>query len=80
MREAGTDLGEAAKVKYVADVLRELRRLSSQHHFLNYLIEMAETEAQSCLNGGDMAAAITSSSISGRVSISARSRREATRL
>jgi hypothetical protein len=62
MREAEKCPGKAAKVKYIADVLRELRRLSCQHEFLSYLIEMAEVEAQNHAKENDMAAAITASS------------------
>ena len=66
MREMEGGLGEAAKVKYIADVLRELRRLSARHEFLTYLIEMAEVEAQNKMKQGDISAAVTASSISVR--------------
>jgi len=71
MREEGKGVGEAAKVKYIADVLRELRRLSSRNEFLTYLIEMAEVEAQNHVKRDDVAPpAVTASSVS------VRSRRE----
>jgi hypothetical protein len=45
MHEHAGGLGEGAKVQYIADVLKELRRLSNPYELLSYLIEMAEVEA-----------------------------------
>lgn len=64
--EAAKGFGEAAKVKYIADVLRQLRLLSNRHDFLTYLIEMAEVEAQNKMKQVDTSAAVTASSISVR--------------
>lgn len=64
MREAERRFGEAAKIKYIAEVLRELRRLTSRHQFLNYLIEMAEVEAQNSARQEGTGAVVTASSVS----------------
>jgi acyl-homoserine lactone synthase len=45
MHEHAGGHGEGAKVQYIADVLKELRRLSNPYELLSYLIEMAEVEA-----------------------------------
>ena len=45
MHEHAGGHGEGAKIQYIADVLKELRRLSNPYELLSYLIEMAEIEA-----------------------------------
>jgi len=61
MRERQQGMGDAAKVNYIADVLRELRRLATPHELLTYLIEMAEVEAESRAKQGRNSAIAASS-------------------
>lgn len=59
-------LGAGATIAHIADMLRELRRLSGRHKFLTYLIEMAEVEAGAVAKHNDNALIMWTSSKSAR--------------